>query len=326
MTSSASASASAKWRSKNSTNASRPNAQPTPLRSPSLSSASAAWLSRSRAKAMSPDKERDPCPVLLEPRQAALVVEQAVERVGFAEEPLGVDQRATEQLDETAGAQRPGEQIGAFDGSQQIDAPGPAPAGPRRGGWRRGASCRTADGRRPPLPHRRVALRWPTRRRDRCAPRRSSRQAPSRRTGADAVAAAHAAARSRRRSAAARALAASDEWRRACCRCRRRVRPRRSTVRPRRRRWCEARRSTGPSSLTSSAAVAVWWARSSSPAGKLAIALATPAVATGARRLGQRLVGGIAHRIAAELPSPAAHFEQAEVVELAHGGDGRTAG
>ena len=49
-------------------------------------------------------QERDPCPVLLEPRQSAVIVEEAVERVGFSEEPLGVDQRSTEQFDETAGA------------------------------------------------------------------------------------------------------------------------------------------------------------------------------------------------------------------------------
>ena len=59
--------------------------------------------------------------MLLEPRQSALIVEQAVERVGFSEVPLGVDQRSTEQFDETAGTQRAGESIGALDGSQQID-------------------------------------------------------------------------------------------------------------------------------------------------------------------------------------------------------------
>ena len=40
-------------------------------------------------------------------------------------------------------------------------------------------------------------------------------------------------------------------------------------------------------------------------------------VALGARRLGQRLVRGLADRVAAELPPAATHFEQAEIVELA---------
>ena len=43
-------------------------------------------------------------------------------------------------------------------------------------------------------------------------------------------------------------------------------------------------------------------------------------VASSACRFGQRLVRGIAHRIAAELPSPAAHLEQTEVVEFTNGG------
>ena len=59
--------------------------------------------------------------MLLEPGQTALVVEQAVQRVGLAEEPLGVDQRSAEQLDEAAGAQRAGEQVGTIDGAQQVD-------------------------------------------------------------------------------------------------------------------------------------------------------------------------------------------------------------
>jgi len=41
-------------------------------------------------------------------------------------------------------------------------------------------------------------------------------------------------------------------------------------------------------------------------------------VPTGACGFGQCLIGGIAHRVAAELPTPAAHFQQTEIVEFAH--------
>ena len=87
--------------------------------------------------------------------------------------------------------------------------------------------------------------------------------------------------------------------------------------------------ATWPSSSSSSAAVARWWAIESATAGAgravgdaLRQALGDAGVADGPRRLGQRLVGGLAHRVAAELPQVAAHLEQAELVELA---DGRAA-
>ena len=54
--------------------------------------------------------------------------------------------------------------------------------------------------------------------------------------------------------------------------------------------------------------------------GEVGHRLGDAGVAAGACRLGQRLVRGIANRVAAELPTPAVHFEQTEVVELANVG------
>ena len=47
-------------------------------------------------------QEPDPGAVLLHPGHAAPVAELAEQRIGLAEEPLGIDQRPAEQLDEAA--------------------------------------------------------------------------------------------------------------------------------------------------------------------------------------------------------------------------------
>ena len=51
--------------------------------------------------------------------------------------------------------------------------------------------------------------------------------------------------------------------------------------------------------------------------GEVGHRLGDAGVASGASRLGQRLVRGVAYRVAVELPSPAADLQQPEIVELA---------
>ena len=65
-------------------------------------------------------QERDPGTVLFDVRQTAFVVQPEVLGLGFTEEPLGVDQRTTEQLDETTLTQRVGKQLDSIGGAQQF--------------------------------------------------------------------------------------------------------------------------------------------------------------------------------------------------------------
>ena len=66
-------------------------------------------------------EEGDPGAVLFDVCQAALVAEGRVQAVGFTEEPLGIDQRATEHLDEPAHAQRVRELSGFVGVAEQVD-------------------------------------------------------------------------------------------------------------------------------------------------------------------------------------------------------------
>ena len=106
-------------------------------------------------------EERDPCSMLFEPGQAALIVEQAVQGVGLAEEPLGIGQGSAEELDETTGAQGTSETIGSIDRAQQVDCRAELDASvdePAPGVMH---ASRADDGRRLERQRRRVATRWP---------------------------------------------------------------------------------------------------------------------------------------------------------------------
>ena len=74
-------------------------------------------------------QERQPRAVLLDVGQATLVGELQVLGLGFTEEPLGIDQRPAEHLDEAALAQRIGEQLGGGGGAQQFDTDAQLEAG-----------------------------------------------------------------------------------------------------------------------------------------------------------------------------------------------------
>ena len=253
-------------------------------------------------------EEGDPRSMLFEPGQTALIVEQAIQRVGLAEEPFGVDQRPAEELDETAGPQGAGKAIGSVDRAQQIDglteletcliesAAGVVHRAEQAMGvaFRRDVAALHCAGQRAvEVGLRRVEVAEIEQRLAliSCSCTRSSSCSGPCGSSSNARLAWRTAVRRLPLSSARSAAAVSSLTASALI--------------------VLETPSTGPSSLTSSAAVAVWWARSSRPAGKVGHGLGDTCVARARPGgLGERLVRGVTNGVAAELPSPASQLQQ----------------